>query len=617
MMKDITLNLKHIMLSFALAMLAVSASAVNVTYSLTTHVDGRTITGTANVAAGGDLLNAMPQALWRAYCTYTFTNNAGEQITTAPAEGGTVYVDYEFDPPFIMSVEGAEPTWNYLRSYNAGGDNNYIVYYSQWAEDELGSNKQTIKGWKSTYSSPTPPVGTNRPLKKTGHDQWAFYGDPYSFFIKVNDPEIANPWLIWRSTSNANTAMGLGRKPAVGWQLYLNTATNNKLSRGTVAMGPYNATNYLASLENVSSSVETDKLDTSKQYFDSHNQLVHNQNGGNASSAYKRNLWWYAFFATPTTESPTSTDLWHVTYKIQMFDGKWYDDIVVQKNSNNLTPSFPPAGFNPNPDYEYDYFYLDANFKEKCADNYTMPAEGNTILYIKEIAEEENYISTPWMTLVLPYTIKDVDDYFGEGAVLVNEYTSVDGKLSSDDKDAYFRCNLNFTETKTIEANKPYMFRAINVKESLYEGMYDVANMEIGEPIEVKWYDDVNAPNVGVSMLGTFEPNGYNMEDDKLHFFFSSKQDETGAYTYSYVRRGAIIPRFRCYFYVTDERPGATSALHISAINSGSLTAISDVMAENAHVVAPIYSLDGRQMGASIDNLKKGVYIINGRKVVK
>jgi hypothetical protein len=66
MMKNITLKLKHLVLFTTLAMFSVAASAVNVTYSLTTHVDGRTITGTANVAAGGDLLNAMPQALWRA-----------------------------------------------------------------------------------------------------------------------------------------------------------------------------------------------------------------------------------------------------------------------------------------------------------------------------------------------------------------------------------------------------------------------------------------------------------------------------------------------------------------------------------------------------------------------
>jgi len=606
MMKDITLNLKHIMLSFALAMLAVSASAVNVTYSLTTHVDGRTITGTASVAAGADLLNAMPQALWRAYCTYSFTNNAGEQITTAPSSDCTVVVDYVFDPAFIMSVEGEEPTWNYLRSYNAGGSNNYYVYYNSSAEQEVG--RQIIKA-----NNPLPTISpsgnpSSVQVAKKGHREWAFYGDAYDFKIKINDDTLPRQWLVWSSTNSNGAPLTLGREPELGWQLYTNTASNTKISSGTVAMGVPNTAKYLASLQNVSYYIQTENFD-SYFSFDKHNQLI--------TSNVKSRLWWYAFFATPTTESSTITDLWHVTYKIQLADGSWYKDIVVQKKSSNLTPSFPPAGFNPNPDYEYDYFYLDANFKEKCADNYTMPAEGNTILYIKEIAEEENYISTPWMTLVLPYTIKDVDDYFGEGAVLVNEYTSVDGKLSSDDKDAYFRCNLNFTETKTIEANKPYMFRAINVKETLYEGMYDVANMEIGEPIEVKWYDDVNAPNVGVSMIGTFEPNGYNMEDDKLHFFFSSKQDETGAYTYSYVRRGAIIPCFRCYFYVTDERPGATSALHISAINSGSLTAISDVMAENAHVVAPIYSLDGRQMGASIDNLKKGVYIINGRKVVK
>ena len=609
MVKNITLKLKHIMLLSTLALFSVAASAANVTYSLTTHVDGRTITGTANLAEGADLLNAMPQALWRAYCTYTFTNKDGEEITTAPAEGGTVYVDYEFDPPFIMSVEGAEPTWNYLRSYNAGGDNNYIVYYSQWAEDEWGSNKQTIKGWKSTYSSPTPTVGRNRPLKKAGHDQWAFYGDPYSFFIKVNDPEIANPWLIWRSTSNANTAMGLGSKPAVGWQLYVNTATNNKLSRGTVAMGPYNATNYLASLENVSSSVETDKLDTSKQYFDSHNQLVHNQNGGNASSTYKKNLWWYAFFATPTTESPTSTDLWHVTYKIQKIDGTWYADIVNQKKSSNLKPSFPPTGFTPSEDYAYDYFYMDAEFAEKCAKDYEMPDKENTVLYLREV----EFTSTPWMTLVLPYDIEDLDAFFGKEGVRVKEYTSVDGQLTETPAEAYFNCNLHFTATDKIVAYMPYLFKADRVNPYLLEEMYYTVE-DMQEPIEVKLYDDANAANIGVSMKGVLTEGGYEMPGDGLNFFFGSVKNGEDDYSYNFYRRGATIPQFRCYFFVTDERTGAETPIKVR-FGSDSLTGISTMTADT-NVNAPIYSLDGRKLN-NFDTLKKGIYIINGRKVVK
>ena len=616
MMKNITLKLKHLVLFTTLAMFSVAASAVNVTYSLTTHVDGRTITGTANVAAGGDLLNAMPQALWRAYCTYTFTNNAGEQITTAPANGGTVYVDYVFDPPFIMSEEGKDPVYNYLRTYNYSGSNNYLVIYDQAAENEWGNYKQTILSWRSV-SGATPKAGKNYPIAKAGHDQWAFYGDAYDFQIRLNDASIDNNYLIWRSTTRNETPMGLGAKPEVGWQLYVNTAENDKMS-GTMAMGPYGVTNYLASLENVNSCVWTDKLTTSEQYFDSHNQLVYKPGGTSQTTMNKNNLWWYAFFATPATSPANSTDIWHVTYKIQMFDGKWYDDIVVQKNSNNLTPSFPPAGFNPNPDYEYDYFYKDAEFTEKYPDGYVMPDGENTIIYIKEKeVEVVEYVSTPWMTLVLPYSIDDLTAFFGEDAVQVQEYTSVAGELTEAASESYFTCHLNFTATDKIEAYMPYLFRAVHARQSDLDRMYDILGIEaINEPIEVKLYDNTHAPEIGVSMKGNLAANGYEMPGDGLNFYFGSSQDATGAYAYNFYRRAATIPQFRCYFFVTDERTGGANPIKVR-FGSDSLNGISTVAADT-NVNAPIYSLDGRKVDASsLSNLQKGIYIVNGRKVVK
>ena len=616
MMKNITLKLKHLVLFTTLAMFSVTASAVNVTYSLTTHVDGRTITGTANVAAGGDLLNAMPQALWRAYCTYTFTNKAGEQITTAPANGGTVYVDYVFDPPFILSEEGKDPVYNYLRTYNYSGSNNYLVIYDQAAENEWGNYKQTILSWRSV-SGATPKAGKNYPIAKAGHDQWAFYGDAYDFQIRLNDASIDNNYLIWRSTTRNETPMGLGAKPEVGWQLYVNTAENDKMS-GTMAMGPYGVTNYLASLENVNSCVWTDKLTTSEQYFDSHNQLVYKPGGTSQTTMNKNNLWWYAFFATPATSPANSTDIWHVTYKIQKADGSWYNDIVVQKNSNNLTPSFPPAGFNPNPDYEYDYFYKDAEFTEKYPDGYVMPDGENTIIYIKEKeVEVVEYVSTPWMTLVLPYSIDDLTAFFGEDAVQVQEYTSVAGELTEAASESYFTCHLNFTATDKIEAYMPYLFRAVHARQSDLDRMYDILGIEaINEPIEVKLYDNTHAPEIGVSMKGNLAANGYEMPGDGLNFYFGSSQDATGAYAYNFYRRAATIPQFRCYFFVTDERTGGANPIKVR-FGSDSLNGISTVAADT-NVNAPIYSLDGRKVDASsLSNLQKGIYIVNGRKVVK
>ena len=588
----------------------VSAHAAAITYQLTTHVDGRTITASANLNAGDNLNDKMPQTLWRAYTTYKYYSDADltQEITEAPADGGTVYVDYEFDPPFILSEEGKDPVYHYLRTYNSTSQtsipNNYLVIYDQEAENEWGTYKETILSWKSVNGA-TPKAGSNYPIAKKGHDQWAFYGDGYDFQVRLNDSSIANNYLIWRSTTRNETPMGLGAKPEVGWQLYVNTAENSKMS-GTMAMGPYNSTNYLASLENVNSCVWTDKLTTSEQYFDEHNQLVSAKTGHNIDSSYKNALWWYAFFATPVTDPANSTDIWHVTYKIQKADGSWYDDIVVQKRASNLTPTWPVQDFNPKEGCEYDYFYADATFSEKFEGD--MPATGNTTLYIKET--EINYISQPWKTLVLPFAIDDLAEYFGadyEGvpSVNVSELQDVQGTLTEVGDQSFYNCKLFFNPVTKIEANKPYLFKVNRVNERIIDEMYAAEGTDPCEVTEVA--DPVNA-GISACMQGTLE--GYDMDaSDGLSFYFG--YDEAND-AYNFYRVSARIPKNRCWFYISDNRAAGAKLQVVfdSEVNSIN-TQIADKSAKGN-----IYNVNGQLMGTQKSNLPKGLYIVNGKKMV-
>ncbi len=54
--------MKKVLLIMAACGIAASAQAT-VTYSLTTHVDGRTLTAEASAPAGSELIGQMPQAL--------------------------------------------------------------------------------------------------------------------------------------------------------------------------------------------------------------------------------------------------------------------------------------------------------------------------------------------------------------------------------------------------------------------------------------------------------------------------------------------------------------------------------------------------------------------------
>ncbi len=587
----------------------VSANAANITYSLTTHVDGRTMTATADVAAGADLLSSMPQALWRAYCTYSFTNEAGEVITTAPDNGGTVTVDYEFNPPFIMSEEGGDVTYNYLRSYNSGGTSSYYVYYNQVAENEAGH--QIIKAITSVPR--VGNLGTN--VAKKGHREWAFYGDAYDFKIQMNDPDKAANWLVWSSTTRDGAAVTLGTEPEIGWQLYVNKAKNSKFPNGgMVAIGVYGNQNYLLDLMNVSYCVDTRTARSYDWYvFDDKNQLDNTQK--------KSDLWWFAFFATPANETYPSTDIWHVTYKILQADGKWYKDIVKQKKSSNLTPAFPEE-YTQKEDCEYDYFYLDADFKEKCAEGYTMPNNENTVLYIKETMKEvpgveRTFTQGKWMTLVLPdYNLLAQNGIWGRFL----DYVAVESHENAEDG-YHWSCDLKFEEVgpNDLIPNRPYLFLPEEIEGADDNTRSKVVKFNLnGTPLTVS-HVDPNEPDATITMYGTYEdfelvpcepqePKGYKY----IYFYFGNPAE--GEYNFYTVEKNVTIAPTICYFDIKATKNANPTIGGFGAKFSffEGTNAINNI--EGVKTAADkVYNLNGQQVQG---NLQKGIYIVNGKKVL-
>ena len=359
--------------------------------------------------------------------------------------------------------------------------------------------------------------------------------------------------------------------------------------------------------------LKTQSINTDDHHFDSHHQLVANHSGSDSEATEERNeLWLYAFFASPTSLVPATEDIWHVTYKIRKADGTWYDDIVLQKRSDNLAPSFPPAGFNVVDGCVYERFYNDPEFTDKWPDGVNMPNDRNTTLFIKEV----KYVSTPWMTLVLPFPISSPASYFGENATIsINEYTSVVSHLSSNGES--FSCKLNFTTKNEIEAYKPYLFKAENVDEALLNWSLRIyGDIDETQLIPIDKTDNTNAAGIKVSMIGVLNPDGYSMPADGLKFFFGSKDNGEGNYTYKFVipNSAVTIPQFRCYFYVTDERSNAsTFALDFDDIE---LTGIGQTTFSTV-TNSPIYNINGQKMSATkTSDLPKGLYIVNGKKII-
>jgi hypothetical protein len=368
--------MKKVLSLLAASGIAIAAMAqANVTYSLTTHVDGRTITATANVTPDGELLDQMPQALWRGFCDYKFYSDADltEEITTVPADGGTVYVDYTFDPPFQVSTDD-NVVWNYFKGFTSSAtrpsDDRY-VYYSQYHA--------------SIYNQENLSTGSMT-LKARTDAQWAFEGDAYSMSIRYNDVNnlTANDYLIPGNT-RSGSVVKLGAKQALGWQVHYNTASGRVLGSGFASfVRPDNK--HLLTIEDVGSEAFTRQASDDHLLFDAHNRVVADNN------YYLGDLFWSAFIATPVSDGNTSVDIWHVTYKIimpyQNYEQRGDDIVETKPQGTTMMPELKEQYRLPG--YTYSY-YMDAELTEEWTEE--MPADCNSVVYVKEMPEQQTAIS--------------------------------------------------------------------------------------------------------------------------------------------------------------------------------------------------------------------------------
>jgi hypothetical protein len=224
-----------------------------------------------------------------------------------------------------------------------------------------------------------------------------------------------------------------------------------------------------------------------------------------------------------------------------------------------------------------------------------------------------NYIAQPWKTFVIPFDIPNLPEYFGEDyegvpAVDVLEFQEVqDGLLTSNAAGDFYRCKLIFNPVTAIEANKPYMFRVNRVDEKIITEMYTVGGQQ---PCEVTTVDDPANPGISVSMEGTLEPNGSYMDaSDGLHFYFGYDQN---ANAYNFYRVSANIPTNRCWFYVNDDRNPSGAKLNVS-FDFNIITGIDKTVVSSKVADGKIYNINGQQVQ---NTLQKGIYIVNGKKVI-
>ena len=195
-----------------------------------------------------------------------------------------------------------------------------------------------------------------------------------------------------------------------------------------------------------------------------------------------------------------------------------------------------------------------------------------------------------WNTFCLPMTIQAEQLVISDGVYALGSYNSSTNELT-------------FTKSTTLQANTPYLIMpAADVVNPAFVGT-------IVSPTAA------TATNNTINFVGVYGgENIYTTGDASSTKFYLNS---TGHFVYPTSNTGnnGKIKGFRAYF----EWVGSAPAHDVKAMTyifeddeTGIITVEKDIFNENGNV----YSIDGRLMGNSKENLSRGIYIQNGRKFI-
>lgn len=636
-------NYKFFLASITMLVLHVTmVMGATITYHLHTHVDNRDLTATASVNSGASLENGMPRALWRANTTYKYYSDPEltQEITVAPATDAPVYVDYVFDPPFIVSSEGAEQYY-YFNAY-ISSKKYYLCY-------DLGAVKA-----QSAFSS------------YWKYALWALYGDGYCINLKAKE---TGQWLTYSSTAPVMADAPM----TTGWQLYLSSYTNGGKVYETVVLGTTNNDNQILHYDNNATSPNTPGIDHAMGRFvlanitstgwsgigwDNHHKL-HNTSSSYSTLFLSNSSFFFAY--------GTYDNIYTTTWRLLKADGTWIEFTKQKDSDYPRVPFMPRVGNSSTPLWytdkvycNYDRYYRDAEFTDKYDESIPdkIPETGNTVVYIKETYKwSQPFVTDHWITLVLPYNVRENEmaEWFGTAsdgvspAVKVLEYYALETNPSNT------KYTLKFRVANEIKNHTPYLFKADEVlkgkelslaRSGNWGDMLENNQSTLEQRVvqyEKSWNDQSHTPNSPyVTMIGTY----YNKElttpsngnhPNKLYFYFGYDKrydpaavddyvgDEAaaGKLPYNFYRvtsKNVYIQPYRCYFYIEDAGGASVEGAKFMLMDNfgNEITSVEGIDADSfIQTTGRIYNLNGQMMGTDLQSLPRGIYIVNGKKVMK
>ena len=197
-----------------------------------------------------------------------------------------------------------------------------------------------------------------------------------------------------------------------------------------------------------------------------------------------------------------------------------------------------------------------------------------------------------WNTFCVPFAMTAEQ-------LAANKITDVRKLVSTEEKDG--SVVLNFSNRVTeIEAGVPYI---VKVSDAVSQITVNGVAVKVAEPAPLE--------EGSVNMLGNY--GKINITGYDKYFIRDNK-------FYRAADKNIIVKGFRAYITMDQAAAGVNQML----INiDGNVTAIEDVLGEDVDATVNVYTIDGVcvksgvKSSEALDGLRKGIYIVNGKKVVK
>lgn len=207
-----------------------------------------------------------------------------------------------------------------------------------------------------------------------------------------------------------------------------------------------------------------------------------------------------------------------------------------------------------------------------------------------------------WVTVVFSMDIssKDILSYFGMGT----QVAQLQSAQYDSGKNDY---HLHFALTNTIEANTPYLLKIGNIESDFVcekEGDPFASILTTRVPFENKL--GYQAQMIGVFSPYTLAENEFYLRNQNGELFFYFASDDGSSH----------VDANRCYFRILDDE-GNVMATPVGCAFNGKVAAGIKSFMVQARKVGGVYSIYGQNVGEGIDNLPKGIYVVNGKKVMR